>query len=1103
MQTLTHQSTRLEATCSAQPSGFSRYGGWRLGIKVVLDRLFASFALVVLAPLLVVVAVAVRLTSRGPALFRQYRVGRHGNLFAIYKFRSMRNDAEAWLAQNPELARRHRHNDFKLQIEEDVRVTSLGRWLRRTSLDELPQLINIVRGEMSFVGPRPVVPDEVSCYGSYTASYVAAYPGLTGLWQVSGHQAVTYPLRARLDADYVEGWSIWSDFSILVRTLPAMFRKWQVQPTPIVDLRAEPSVSLVVSTIGRPDELDRFLTSVAREAAHVRLEVIIVDQSGAPHTAQMVDRHREQLTIRHLPCTERGVSLGRNLGLRAARGRYVMFPDDDAWFPGQMLTRAVDRLEADLKLDGVCARLASADGSSSMLRWKRRSCRVSRFNHHRTSIGSAIMVRTNAARRVGGFNEAMGPGARTWHGSCEDADFLLKVVAEGNGVHYDPLAVVYHRDARADEGAAATAKSLAYGCGQGELWRQHLPLWWSLTLLARRIASASVADLRGHRGVGRVRRAWVRGAVNGLLEQPPADIGIDGYPRRPNTAEWNASMSRTFGLPLRWRLGLSAVGISSSVTLVAIAALEFTDAELAALFVLLALLAIGPVLGRVGCGPRIVHELRGRRAAEDVDSATRAARLALRAVWIPTTIGALALSLALVGTVPAARALPVLGLSVAVMIAESIRKSYADVFLGLGLSGWSAMLASQIRALIVCGVVVALVVAGVELTLMSVLVVMAVVGGSLAVIAAVRFSMLRPGSITSIAPVRMRTLISVGLPLMIVELAAIGVVRGDVWLASLLLDEADAAAYGTASIVAMQVAVPIGLASAALTPAAIDHLRQGRIDDLQLLVGRVVNVLTVLAVMVTIAVVFVGRPFLGQVFGSRFTVAWDELVILSVGNVAFVVFGVGTVVLVVANRQRLAMQISVVWLLVAAFAMVIGGGSTGSRGLAIGSSFATIGLGSGIAVAAWVTTGVRVMPYPRRTSGSHPRHLHPAIPTTFAPGPRSVWWQWPAAPLVFLVAPTLVAAAVLPESTYLEAWRTPKAIDLTSLTVLESCFDAARGVGVVVDSRITSAGVARALRRIDPDSTTGIGVRHTPRSFSVRLRRLDRQRSAERGASFR
>ena len=97
MQTLTHQSTRLEATCSAQPSGFSRYGGWRLGIKVVLDRLLASFALVVLAPLLVVIAVAVRLTSRGPALFRQYRVGRHGKLFAIYKFRSMCDDAEAWL----------------------------------------------------------------------------------------------------------------------------------------------------------------------------------------------------------------------------------------------------------------------------------------------------------------------------------------------------------------------------------------------------------------------------------------------------------------------------------------------------------------------------------------------------------------------------------------------------------------------------------------------------------------------------------------------------------------------------------------------------------------------------------------------------------------------------------------------------------------------------------------------------------------------------------------------------------------------------------------------------------------------------------------------
>ena len=184
--------------------------------------------------------------------------------------------------------------------------------------------------------------------------------------------------------------------------------------------------------------------------------------------------------------------------------------------------------------------------------------------------------------------------------------------------------------------------------------------------------------------------------------------------------------------------------------------------------------------------------------------------------------------------------------------------------------------------------------------------------------------------------------------------------------------------------------------------------------------------------MVTIAVVFVGRPFWGC--SDLVSRCWDELVILSVGTWRSSSLGwdgrAGGGEPSTARRQIL------VWLLLAAFAMVIGGGSTGSRGLAIGSSFATIGLGSGIAVAAWVTTGVRVMPYPRRTSGSHPRHLHPAIPTTFAPGPRSVWWQWPAAPLVFLVAPTLVAAAVLPESTYLEAWRTPKAIDLTSLTVL-------------------------------------------------------------------
>jgi undecaprenyl-phosphate galactose phosphotransferase len=180
----------------------------------------ASLLLLFLAPLLALVAVKIRLFDGGQVIFAHTRVGRHGRLFPCYKFRTMvANSAEVLaelLAKDP-VARAEWERDRKLRC--DPRITPLGRLLRKTSLDELPQLINVVRGEMSLVGPRPVVPDELELYGAARIYYLQVRPGLTGLWQISGRNDLDYERRVSLDAWYVRNWTLWYDILILVRTL--------------------------------------------------------------------------------------------------------------------------------------------------------------------------------------------------------------------------------------------------------------------------------------------------------------------------------------------------------------------------------------------------------------------------------------------------------------------------------------------------------------------------------------------------------------------------------------------------------------------------------------------------------------------------------------------------------------------------------------------------------------------------------------------------------------------------------------------------------------------------------------------------------------------
>lgn len=183
----------------------------------LMDVAFAGLLLLFFLPSFAVIALAVRLQDGGPALFRQQRVGRDGRLFFCLKFRSMCVDAETRLPALVDadwVARR--------KLRRDPRVTSLGRLLRLSSLDELPQLLNVLRGDMSLVGPRPIVPDEAVLYGRRFAAYCAVRPGLTGLWQVSGRNAVAYPRRVAMDVWLVRNLGPAAYLAILIRTVPAV-----------------------------------------------------------------------------------------------------------------------------------------------------------------------------------------------------------------------------------------------------------------------------------------------------------------------------------------------------------------------------------------------------------------------------------------------------------------------------------------------------------------------------------------------------------------------------------------------------------------------------------------------------------------------------------------------------------------------------------------------------------------------------------------------------------------------------------------------------------------------------------------------------------------
>jgi exopolysaccharide biosynthesis polyprenyl glycosylphosphotransferase len=185
------------------------------------DFALASLLLSILSPVFLVVSALIKLTSPGPVLFRQPRCGLHGRPFTFLKFRSMRLGADA---MKPALAAFNEMDGPAFKMTNDPRVTPIGRFLRRTSLDELPQLWNILKGEMSFVGPRPAVIEEVRQYQPWQRRRLSMKPGLTCLWQVSGRNELTFDEWMRLDLEYIDNWSLWLDLKIALKTIPAVVR---------------------------------------------------------------------------------------------------------------------------------------------------------------------------------------------------------------------------------------------------------------------------------------------------------------------------------------------------------------------------------------------------------------------------------------------------------------------------------------------------------------------------------------------------------------------------------------------------------------------------------------------------------------------------------------------------------------------------------------------------------------------------------------------------------------------------------------------------------------------------------------------------------------
>lgn len=192
-------------------------------VKRLGDVVLAALGLVLLAPVFLGTAIAIKLDSKGPVFFLHQRIGKYGKPFGMYKFRSMMSGADKMIQNFTPAQKAEYEKNFKL--DNDFRLTRVGRFIRRTSIDELPQLVNILRGELSLVGPRPIVEKELEKYGAYKPLFLSVKPGLTGYWQVNGRSTTTYDERIQLELHYAKHLSLWLDIQIILKTFIVVLKR--------------------------------------------------------------------------------------------------------------------------------------------------------------------------------------------------------------------------------------------------------------------------------------------------------------------------------------------------------------------------------------------------------------------------------------------------------------------------------------------------------------------------------------------------------------------------------------------------------------------------------------------------------------------------------------------------------------------------------------------------------------------------------------------------------------------------------------------------------------------------------------------------------------
>lgn len=192
-------------------------------VKRFFDIVLASIGMIVLSPIFLIISLAIKLESKGPIFFKHTRIGKDGKIIKIYKFRSMVNNAEDLIKEfTPEQMKEYREN---YKLTNDPRITKVGKFLRKTSLDELPQLINIIKGDLSIIGPRPVVSDELKKYGTNTRKFLSVTPGLTGYWAANGRSCTSYEQRMQMELFYIDNLSLKMDIKVFFKTIEAVIKR--------------------------------------------------------------------------------------------------------------------------------------------------------------------------------------------------------------------------------------------------------------------------------------------------------------------------------------------------------------------------------------------------------------------------------------------------------------------------------------------------------------------------------------------------------------------------------------------------------------------------------------------------------------------------------------------------------------------------------------------------------------------------------------------------------------------------------------------------------------------------------------------------------------